>query len=292
LIWATVAACTLTLTAPGTVPSPVSHRLVAWAIRTVSYFGITVLFLYAGNLTERELPRRKLVWLLGLIAIYTTVLGVAAIAAPHLQFTSPTALILPHSLQSNTFIQATTHPGLAQVQNVFGTASAQGRPKAPFDYTNTWGDCLTITVPWLLVVCLGSGAGLRRRLIGWATLLFALLGLLYSLNRGAWIAAGFAVVYLAVRLAARGRTGVMGGLVALLGIAVIVGLSHRCIRSLAYDCRTARATVFARVFLHCRCTTAWPPRSSASATLGSNGAARNRSPSVHRRPVRRAARMR
>jgi hypothetical protein len=225
LIWATVAACTLTLTAPGTVPSPVSHRLVAWAIRTVSYFGITVLFLYAGNLTERELPRRKLVWLLGLIAIYTTVLGVAAIAAPHLQFTSPTALILPHSLQSNTFIQATTHPGLAQVQNVFGTASAQGRPKAPFDYTNTWGDCLTITVPWLLVVCLGSGAGLRRRLIGWATLLFALLGLLYSLNRGAWIAAGFAVVYLAVRLAARGRTGVMGGLVALLGIAVIVGLA-------------------------------------------------------------------
>lgn len=225
LIWATVAACTLTLNAPGTVSSPLSHRLIAWAIRMASYFGITVLFLYAGNLTERELPRSKLAWLLGLMAIYTTVLGVAAIAAPHLQFTSPTALILPHKLQTNTFIQATTHPGLAQVQNVFGTSSAQGRPKAPFDYTNTWGDCLTITVPWLLVACLASGASLRRRLVGWSTLLLALIGLLYSLNRGAWIAAGFSVAYLAVRLAARGRTGVMGGLVALLGIAVIIGIA-------------------------------------------------------------------
>jgi hypothetical protein len=225
LIWAIVAVCTLTLNAPGTVSSPVSHRVVAWAVHTVSYIGITVLFLYVGNLTERELPRRKLVWLLGLIAIYTTILGLAAIAAPHLQFTSPTALILPHSLQSNTFIQATTRPGLAQVQNVFGTSSAQGRPKAPFDYTNTWGECLTITVPWLLVVCLASGARWRRRLLGWAILVFALLGLLYSLNRGAWIATGFAVIYLAVRLAARGRTAVMGGLVALLGIAVIVGVA-------------------------------------------------------------------
>lgn len=225
LIWAVVAACTLTLNAPGTAPSPPSHRLIAWAIRNVSYLGITVLFLYVGNLTERELPRRKLVWLLALIAVYTTILGLAAIAAPHLQFTSPTALLLPHSLQTNTFLEASTHPGLAQVQNVFGTASGQGRPKAPFDYTNTWGDCLTITMPWLLVACLTRGAGLWRRLAGWAVLLFALLGLLYSLNRGAWIATGFAVLYLAVRLAARGRTGVMGGLVALLGIVVIVGIA-------------------------------------------------------------------
>ena len=225
LIWATVAACTLSLNAPGTVASPVSHRLFAWAVRTVSYVGITVLFLYVGNLNERELPRRKLVALLGLLGIYTTVLGLAAIAAPHLQFTSPTAYLLPHSLQSNTFVQATTHPGLAQVQNVFGTPSAQGRPKAPFDYTNTWGECLTITVPWLLVACLASGASWRRRLLGWGTLVFALLGLLYSLNRGAWIATGFAIVYLAVRLAARGRTGLIGGLVALVGIAVIVGVA-------------------------------------------------------------------
>ncbi len=222
LIWAVVAACTLTLSAPGTVASPVSHRLVAWGVRTVSYVGITVLFLYVGNLTEKELPRRKLVWLLGLLAIYTTVLGVAGMVAPSLQFTSPTALLLPHSLQTNTFIAATTHPGLAEVQNVFGTVSAQGRPKAPFDYTNTWGECLTITVPWLLVLCLGSDASRRRRILGWATLLFAMLALLYSLNRGAWIATGFAVVYLAVRLAAKGRLGMIGGLLALLGVAVIV----------------------------------------------------------------------
>jgi hypothetical protein len=49
-----------------------------------------------------------------------------------------------------------------------------------------------------------------------------MLALLYSLNRGAWIATGFAVVYLAVRLAAKGRIGMIGGLLALLGVAVIV----------------------------------------------------------------------
>jgi hypothetical protein len=225
LLWSTVAACTLTLGAPGTVASPVSHRLISWAVRAVSYLGVTILLLYVGNLTEEELPRRKLVWLLGLLAIYTTILGVAGMVAPAIEFTSPTALVLPHSLQSNTFLQATTHPGLAQLQNVFDTASAQGRPKAPFDYTNTWSECLTITVPWLLAICLARGGQRWHRILGWATLVLALLALLYSLNRGAWVATGFAVVYLAVRLAARGRTSMLGGLLTLLGIAVIIAIA-------------------------------------------------------------------
>ncbi len=64
--------------------------------------------------------------------------------------------MLPKSVQSNTFIQASMHPGLAQVQNVLG--EAEGRPKAPFDYTNTWGDCLTILVPWLLAAWWAAAA--------------------------------------------------------------------------------------------------------------------------------------
>lgn len=225
LAWGFIGVVTLTLSAPGTVSSPVSHRIISWGIRTVSYFGLTIIFLYAGNLTEKELPRQKLAWLLGLIAIYATVLGIAGILAPSFQFSSPFLVVLPHSLQANTFVQASMHPGLSQVQNVFGTPNAQGRPKAPFDYTNAWGESLTITMPWLLFVCLRSGTRRRLRILGWSMLLLSIVGLLYSLNRGAWIAVGFAVVYLAVRLAARGRFGLLGGLVAVLALAVIIGIA-------------------------------------------------------------------
>lgn len=210
----------LTQTAPGTVGSPLSNRLLSYAVRTASYIALTVLLLYAGNLTENELPRRKLAWLLGLFGIYITVLGVAGILLPNLQFSSPLVLVLPHSLQDNATVQASLHPGLTQVQDVFGTSSGQARPKAPFDYTNTWGQCLTLTIPWLLLVCQASGKR-SHRIIGWATTALAVIALIYSLNRGAWIGAGFAVVYLAARLAARGRVGLLGGLVAAL-VAVII----------------------------------------------------------------------
>jgi hypothetical protein len=212
----------LSLTAPGTVVSPVSHRILSYADRTATYLGLTVLLLYVGNLTEAELPRRRLAWLFGLIAVYATVGGLAAMAAPHLQFSSPALLLLPKSAQSNTFIQASMHPGLAQVQNVLG--EAKGRPKAPFDYTNTWGDCLTIMVPWLLAAWWPGGTR-RQRLIAAVTTAVCIVPLLYSLNRTCWIGVGLGVAYLAVRLAARGRVAMLAGIcaaLALVGILVLV----------------------------------------------------------------------
>src|SRR6266487_624154 len=127
----------LTLTAPDTVNSPVSHRLLSYANRAANYGGVTVLLLYAGNLTERELSRRRLAWLLGLLAVYTAAGGLGGVLAPSFQFSSPALSLLPHSVQANSFIQASMHPGFAQLQDVIGVV--QGRPKAPFDYTNARG---------------------------------------------------------------------------------------------------------------------------------------------------------
>ncbi|HEX3489354.1 MAG TPA: hypothetical protein VHU92_08420, partial [Streptosporangiaceae bacterium] len=124
--------------------------------------------------------------------------------------------------QSNTFIQASMHPGLAQVQNVLG--EAKGRPKAPFDYTNTWGDCLTIMVPWLLAAWWPSGTR-RQRLIAAATTVICIVPLLYSLNRTCWIGAGLAVGYLALRLAARGRMAMLAGICAALALVGILILA-------------------------------------------------------------------
>jgi hypothetical protein len=111
------------------------------------------------------------------------------------------------------------HPGLAEVQNVFGTAGSQGRPKAPFDYTNAWGNSLTILLPWLIVAWWMAGTR-RQRLISGAAMVIALVPLVYSLNRGMWIGIGFAACFLAVRMAARGKLAPLGAILA--GIAVIV----------------------------------------------------------------------
>jgi hypothetical protein len=221
LVCAAAGIFVLTLTAPGTVPSAVSHRVLSYGNRTLGYLGVTVILLYAGNLTERELPRRRFAWMLGLVAMYATIGGLAGMALPHLQFSSPFLLLLPKSVQANTFIQASMRPGLAQLQNVLGTVG--GRPKAPFDYTNIWGDCLSILVPWLLVGWYLGGTR-RRRWIVRAAVALAIIPVLYSLNRGVWIGVGVAIAYLAVRLAARGRIAWLAGLFALIALAVALVL--------------------------------------------------------------------
>jgi hypothetical protein len=228
LMIAVLGIATISLTAPGTVASPVSHRVLSYANRVASYGGVTVLLLYVGNLTERELSRRRLAWLLGLVGVYTVAGGVAGMVMPHLQFSSPLLHLLPSSARTNPYIQASMEPGLSQVQNVLG--SAAGRPKAPFDYTNTWGDCLTILLPFLFVGWWNSGSCRRRafwtprrqRLVVLAVVLVAIVPLLYSLNRGAWIGAGLSVGYLAVRFALRGKTGLLAGLAAVIAIGALL----------------------------------------------------------------------
>lgn len=225
LLWTAASIATISLHAPGTVDSSVSNRAIAFLVRGMTYLALTVLLLFVGNLKESELPRRKLAWLLGLLGIYTAVFGVAGIVAPSFEFSSPMLYVLPHRLQANAFIQAQMHPALTQLQNVFGQTTQQGRPKAPFPYTNSWGDCLTLTIPWLLVAW---STGRRRgwvRWITWVTVALAVVALIYSLNRGAWIGAALSVAYLAVRLALRGRVGMiagMTGLVIVLGVVTLV----------------------------------------------------------------------
>jgi O-antigen/teichoic acid export membrane protein len=204
----------LSLKAPGTAVSPLSNRLLAYSVKAATYLGVTVLLLFAGNLTERECSRRRLAWLLGLVGIYAVVGGLGGVVYPSLQFTSPLAYVLPQSATHNTLIQSWIHPGLAQIQSVLGSAS--GRPKAPFDYTNAWGDCVTILLPWLLVAW---WAPRRKRWMALSIVAVAVVPILYSLDRGVWIGLTVSVCYLAIRLAARGRLALLGTVCA--GIAAV-----------------------------------------------------------------------
>ena len=221
LICAVAGASVLGLAAPGTVPSPASHRALSYLNRTGTYIGLTVLLLYAGNLTEHELSRRRLAWMLGLVAVYATVGGVAGTLLPRLQFNSPLGLLLPDSVRSNAFVQASTHPALAQIQDVLG--ASRGRPKAPFDYTNTWGNCITILMPWLIVGWWCFGTRLERIIAG-AALMIAWVPLVYSLNRGAWGGAALSVGCLGIWLVANRRFALLAALA--LGLAVVGIVIH------------------------------------------------------------------
>jgi hypothetical protein len=207
---------TISATAPGTISSPVPSRLLSFSVRTASYVSVTALLLFAGNLTERELPRRKLAWLLGLVAVYTTAGGLAGVIAPGLSFSSPLLLMLPHHVQSNPYILAEMHPSLAQVQDVLG--GSNGRPDAPFAYTNTWGNCLALLLPWLVATWWVRGTRRQRRIAA-VVLALAIIPAIYSLNRGLWLGLIVAVCYLAVRLAARGKIALLATIFA--GIAVV-----------------------------------------------------------------------
>ncbi len=198
---------TISLPAPGTAPSPTGSRIISWMLRTGVYFAVTILLIYAGNLTEEELPRRRLAWLLGLVGIYTVIGGVLGVLDPHFQFTSPTSYLLPHSIRNNNgTLGMMLHPGFSQVQNILGYAV--GRPRAPFDYTNMWGNVLAITLPWLIVAWWAYGNRKER----WKTLIVlavALVPVVYSLDRGLWIGLGISVLYVAIQFAATGRLGLL-----------------------------------------------------------------------------------
>ena len=123
-------AAVLSATAPGTLASPVSNRIISYGVRTAGYLGDTALLLFVGNLTEREFPGKRLAWLLGLVALYTIAGGLAGgLLRP--SFTSPPRS--PRSSRSGcrpTTRSCTSqlHPALSQLQAVLGPA---GRPTPP-----------------------------------------------------------------------------------------------------------------------------------------------------------------
>lgn len=220
LVCVLVGVATLSLTAPGTVASPVSNRIVSYSVRLAEYLGVTVLLLFAGNLNERELPRRKLAWLLGLVAVYTVIGGLGGVLVSHLHFTAPLAALVPQRLEANNLVlQAQLHPSMAQIQGILG--AARGRPDAPFVYTNEWGNCLALLLPWLVARWWVQGNG-RQRLVSAVVLVAALVPIIYSLDRGLWLGLLAAICYLGVRLAAQGRLALLGGLFGALAIVALL----------------------------------------------------------------------
>ena len=199
----------------GTVAGHAEGRLPGAGYKLVMYAALTVLLVYAGNLTETELPRRRLVRLLGWLFAVTVAGGLLGVVAGHFEFTSPVEMLLPGHIRSNGFVQSLVHPYAAQIMDIVG--EDKPRPAAPWGYTNTWGNNFCLLAGWVVVAAWQSG---RPGPKFWAVvcLVVSVVPAVVSLNRGLWIGIGLLVLYIAARYVLAGRLWILGA------VAVAAGL--------------------------------------------------------------------
>jgi hypothetical protein len=229
LLWVFASLVMLKANPPGTRSG--SSQIISESLRIVEYLTATIVLLYAGNLTEKEMPQRRLTSLLSYLFLVTVGGGLLGLVAPRFQFTAPLELLLPHSMRTNLFVKSLVHPTAAQVQVVLGYSAP--RPSAPFGYTNTWGNCLSILLVWIIVGWVIRGSS-RQRIIGLIAVAISVVPIVFSLNRGLWVALGVCAIYVAVRLATRGKVVAVGVLAVVLvggAVAFVVSPLHDVVTS-------------------------------------------------------------
>ena len=194
----------------GTVAEHATGRLPAVTYKAVMYASLTVLLVYAGNLTDAELSRRRLVKLLGWLFVVTVAGGLLGMVAGTFQFTSPVEWLLPPGVRNKGFVQSLVHPYAAQIMDIVG--EGRPRPAAPWGYTNTWGNNFCLLAGWLVVAAWQSGRGSAKF---WAVVCLAvsIVPAVVSLNRGLWIGVGVLVVYVAARYVLAGKLWIIGAVV-------------------------------------------------------------------------------
>ena len=218
LVWVVLGALMLGETAPATLPPTGGGKLLSLGLRFLQYVSITVVMLWIGTMREREVPRRLVVSFLGVLFLSTVAGGVLGSVFPHGSVTTPLAYLLPQSVLDHGFVDRLTTVHFAQVQDVLGGV---GRPAAPYTYTNTWGYCYSLLLPWFVVGWLVR-TSVPRKAAGVAVIVVSLYPVVYSLNRGLWIGLLLSVAYLAVRFALRGRVALLGVLTVCLVLAAAV----------------------------------------------------------------------
>ncbi|QUX29992.1 ligase [Nocardiopsis akebiae] len=219
LLWTVLGLCLVHLEMPGTVPG--SGGYGGAVLRAVNYLVLTVLLLYVGNLSERELPTRAVVCALAVLGLATVAGGYLGMLAPRFEFTAPAEYLLPAALTADPYMQALIHPASAQVMDIFGYESA--RPKAPWEYTNIWGYMLSLLLVWLVVGWVAQGSGWVRW-GGLAAAALAVVPAVYSLNRALWAGLALSAAFAAHVALRRGRVLLVGAC-AVASLAVLLALA-------------------------------------------------------------------
>jgi hypothetical protein len=216
LVWVVLGLGVLWANAPGAVPGGSLGRLLPFGWRLAWYIASTVALLYIANLSDEELPADRVGRLLGWMFIVTTAGGLLGTFAPHLQLTSPVEMLL-HT--NNTFLLDAIHPKTADVATILGYE--QARPMAPFAYANTWGAAYAFFLPFFAITWIWRAEG-RRRVAGVLILLASLWPVVYSLDRGLWIALGIIICFAGLKMVARGGRRALRLAVAGLAVGALV----------------------------------------------------------------------
>ena len=204
-------------TAPDTLPHGAASQLIAYALRLLNYIAATVLLLYVVNMRGRGLTdRRDLGWLAAFF-IVTVCGGLLGLVAPGFNFTSPLEWC-SRTGSPTSYVRVLVHPAAAQNQDVLGFAAP--RPKAPFEYTNTWGNVIGLLIVWFGVWAVRARG--RGRMFAVIVLCIALVPIVNSLNRGLWVGLGLGLLLLAVRLAMSGKLATVIGLAAAVSTLAVV----------------------------------------------------------------------
>ena len=212
LLWVLVGVFVLQASAPGSIQTDGGiGRFLTFGYRAGVYLSITVVLLYVGNMSERELPTRRIARLLGFMFVIVVIGGLAGTFLPRIEFTSAIEYVLPGGLRSSGFVQGLVHPRTSEVQTVLGYA--ENRPVAPFRYANAWGANYSLFLPFFLLSWFGPKAGWRRW-VAPVVLVASTIPVVYSLNRGLWGALALGLIYVAFRLAAMGKVVALHGLIA------------------------------------------------------------------------------
>lgn len=222
LLWLVLSIAMLGLNPAGTIAQSGGSRLIPVGFRLAEYGSATVMLLWALNVDPVRVPAQRLARMLALLMVWTVAGGMLGAVAPTFQIHSLMESLLPGNLLSNGYVMALVHPAAAQIQDVISTGN--GRPSAPFPYTNSWGNALGLLIPWGI-----AAAVLARTRAGrwwWGGLAVAsLVPAVLSLNRGLWIGLviGFAFVVLRFFLTGRVMTAVLavGLSVAALGVLLL-----------------------------------------------------------------------
>jgi hypothetical protein len=202
LVWAVAGLALVGLTAPGTLPG--SGGLLGALVRVGTYLALTVLLLYVGTTPRVRLGDRAVAAALAWLCVATVAGGYLGLLAPDFSYVSPVERLLPARLADDEYVQTLLRPASAQVMNVLGYDSP--RPKAPWEYTNTWGNMLSLLLPWLAVAWFLGRRGPAR----WAAAAVAaasVVPIVYSLNRALWAGLVLTGAFVLVHLVRRGRPG-------------------------------------------------------------------------------------
>ncbi len=193
--------------------------MIGFLYRYAMYLSGTVLFLYVYN-ARRTLTARYTSGVLTVWWLFTVAGGYLGVLRPGVVIKTPMSVLLPDGIVANDLVNHMVVRRFAQysADSFFAIAP---RPSAPFLYTNNWGSVYSLLLPFVIFYLIQVRH--ERKFIPLVLmLLVSVIPAALTLNRGMFLGVGVSILYVAIRLALRGRLRALTALIVMGVVGVIV----------------------------------------------------------------------